>query len=131
MAISIRKRNNTVKINMAKTNSWTEKDFIKEIDMNSHAKNAIVKELKFRLRLTTPYRILRIQYFFTYTLNPNKVKIPNCLYARQGSKRPFVKITKHDMFMSNASSHEYEQFLELLGAKKITDTKKILETVKL
>ena len=116
---------------MAKTNSWTEKDFIKDIDMNSHAKNAIVKELKFRLRLTTPYRMLKIQYFFTYALNPNKVKIPNCLYARQGSKRAFVKITKNEMFISNASSHEYAQFLELLGAKKITDTKKILETVKL
>jgi|TARA_B100000035_G_C20806653_1_gene467985 hypothetical protein len=131
MSISIRKRKNTVKINMAKTNSWTEKDFIKDIDMNSHAKNAIVKELKFRLRLTTPYRMLKIQYFFTYALNPNKVKIPNCLYARQGNKRPFVKITKNEMFISNASSHEYAQFLELLGAKKITDTKKILETVKL
>ena len=131
MAISIRKRSNTVKINLAKPNSWTEKDFIKDIDMNSHAKNAIVKELKFRLRLTTPYRMLKIQYFFTYSLNPNKVKIPNCLYARQGNKRPFVKITKNEMFISNASSHEYAEFLELLGATKITDTKKILETVKL
>ncbi len=131
MAVSIIKKKSTVRINMAKTNSWTEKDFIKDIDMNSHAKAAIVKELKFRLRLTTPYRILKIQYFFTYTLNPNKVKIPNCLYARQGSKRPFVKMTKNDMLMSNASSHEYAQFLELLGVKKITDAKKILETVKL
>ena len=75
MAVSIIKKKSTVRINMAKTNSWTEKDFIKDIDMNSHAKAAIVKELKFRLRLTTPYRILKIQYFFTYTLNPNKGKI--------------------------------------------------------
>jgi hypothetical protein len=129
--ISIKKKKRGIRINLAKTNTWTEKDFIKDIDMNSHAKNAIVKELRYRLRLTTPYRILKIQYFFTYTFNLNKVKIPNCLYARQGNKRPFVKITKNDMFTSNASSHEYLQFLELLGVKKVTDTKKILETVKL
>jgi len=130
--IFIKKKNNkSIKINTAKPNEWTSKDFIANIDMNSHAKTAIVKELKFRLRLLTPFRLLKLEYFFSYTLNPNKLKIPNCLYIRCGSKRPFVKITKQDMFASNASSKEYEEFLHLLGSKKITNTKEILEKMRL
>lgn len=126
-----KKQKKPIKINLAKTDEWTGKDFIMNIDMNSHAKSAIVKELKFRLRLLSPYRLLKLEYFFTYTLNPNKVKIPNCLYVRCGSKRPFVKINKMDMFTSNASSKEYEDFLQQLGSKKITNTKEILEKMRL
>jgi len=130
--IIIRKKNKQpIKINLAKDDEWLTKDFIMNIDMNSHAKKAIVRELKFRLRLLTPYKLLKLEYFFTYTLNPNKVKIPNCLYIRCGSKKPFVKINKMDMFTSNASSKEYEEFLEYLGSKKVTNTKEILEKMRL
>lgn len=130
--IIIKKKKKPITVGGPAFSSWTSKDFVKEIDMNSYAKDAIVKELKFKLRLTSPYRLKSIEYFFTYTLNPNKIKIPNCLYARrQGSKRPFVKITKSDMHASHASSQEYEKFLELLKVKKISDAKKILETIKL
>lgn len=129
--IFIRKKKQPIKVSLAKTDEWTSKDFITNIDMNSYAKSAIVKELKFRLRLLSPYRLLKLEYFFTYTLNPNKIKIPNCLYVRCGTKRPFVKINKSDMFASNASSKEYENFLQQLGSKKITNTKEILEKMKL
>ena len=131
--IFIKKKNKKkpIKINLAKTDEWTGKEFIMNIDMNSHAKSAIVKELKFRLRLLTPYRLLKLEYFFTYALNPNKIKIPNCLYIRCGSRKPFVKITKHEMFTSNASSKEYEEFLEKLGSTKVTNTKEILEKMRL
>ena len=135
MAISIRKFSKGKKspfIISGAQDKWLDIDLIKDIDMNSYAKKAVISTLRKRCRLLSPHKIQKLSYFFTYRLDDTKQKVPACLYVRKRrDSKIFVKITDVEMMISGAAPAEYETFMMLVYAYKIRNTKDIFEEINL
>lgn len=135
MAISIRKLSKGKKspfIIGGAQDKWLDNDLIKDIDMNSYAKKAVISTLRKRCRLLSPHKIQNLSYFFTYRLDDTKQKVPACLYVRKRrDSKIFVKITSSEMMLSGASPVEYETFMLLANANKIRNTKDIFDEINL
>ena len=135
MAISIRKLSKGKKspfVIGGAQDKWLDIDFIKDIDMNSYAKKAVISTLRKRCRLLSPHKMQKLNYFFTYKLDDTKQKVPSCLYVnRRRDSKVFVKITASEMMISGASPVEYETFMLLVNAYKIRNTKEIFDEINL
>ena len=135
MAVSIRKQSKGKKspfILGGAQDKWLDIEFIKDINMNSYAKKAVISTLRKRCRLLSPHKIQKLSYFFTYKLDDTKQKVPSCLYVRRRSDtKVFVKITSAEMMISGASPIEYETFMLLTHAHKIRNTKEIFDEINL
>lgn len=130
MAIFIRKKGHVSPFNIGGiSGGWLDEPFISKIDMNSYAKNSIVKELRSKLRILTPTRLKSIKYFFTYRRSAGGSKSLNSLYVKKFKNEPYIKIDRTSLTLSGASPYEFKEFLEKIGAQKQTNVKEILENI--
>lgn len=120
----------TIRINKISYGKTTDM-FLKGIDLNSYAMDAIIKKLKKELKIPSIKRLKSINYFFTFKMNEDKRKVISCLYVRRSSCKNFVRLSANDMIDGGSGAHpnEYKVFLEGIRAKKCKDLVKYFDII--
>ena len=120
----------TIRINKISYGTITDR-FLRDIDLNSHAMDAIIKILKRELKIPSIKRLRGTNYFFTFKMNKEKRKVISGLYIRRSSCKDFIKLTYEDMTSGGNGAHpnEFKVFLQGIRAKKCKDPMKYFDII--